>query len=61
MHPLQCELRERAKADYLELLLENGQLLWAFESRQVTKDDIQDIEDRLQDDHRFVLNFNLCT
>ena len=54
-YPLfQSELRNRAKEDYLELLLESGELLWPFEQRQVTKDDVQEIEDRLQDDPRLV-------
>jgi len=51
----QNTLRGVARRDFLELLLENAETLVQFENSQVTNDDIQAINSRLQNEPRLVL------
>ena len=48
----QRALKEKAKHDFLELLLENADMFAKFEHTQVTNEDIRDINDRLQNESR---------
>jgi hypothetical protein len=45
-------LRASARRDFLELLLENAEILSCFEHVQVTNDDIREINERLQSEPR---------
>jgi len=52
----QSGLRSGARRDFLELLLENSESLAHFENSQVTTDDIQAINTRLQTEPRQALH-----
>ncbi len=49
----QRELREQAKTDFLELLLENIEMFTKFEHREVRNEDLRDITSMLQQEPRF--------
>ena len=55
----QRELKERAKVEFQELLLEHAELFSRFEpNAPITNDDLREIDEKLRDEPRFVA-FNL--